>query len=185
MAGMRSVVRAGWSARAGVALLAPAGAQAGTYDVVSCSAPGANGRNNSLEYVTASYDPQYNAPARAPGTRPTASCADGLIARSQHRRRTVARRSGSPTAYWTFIAPAGTEIVGVTSWRFAEARDQGGDDPNTPAGRGRSLARRGRRPHEPADRRPRRRRRRAAHGVGVPCCNVGAPGGTRADAPRR
>jgi hypothetical protein len=36
------------------ALLAPAGARAGTYDVVSCNAPGANGRNNSLEYAATS-----------------------------------------------------------------------------------------------------------------------------------
>ena len=53
---MRVVVRA--VVVTGVlALLAPAGARAGTYDVVSCNAPGANGRNNSLEYAPNSFDP--------------------------------------------------------------------------------------------------------------------------------
>ena len=93
MAGMRIVVRAGLIA-ACLALLAPAGAQAGTYDVVSCNAPGANGRNNSLEYAPDSYDPQYNAQVggwyeagRELRRRPRRPLA--------HRRR-HASRSGSP-----------------------------------------------------------------------------------------
>ena len=111
-----------------LSLLAPAGAQAGTYDVVSCNAPGANGRNNSLEYAAASYDPQHNAVVggwyEADGT-----CADGLIARSRTVDGTVAK--WLTWADWSFVAPEGTDIVAMTSWRFAEARDSGGDDPNT------------------------------------------------------
>jgi hypothetical protein len=55
MAGMRIVVALALVAGA----LAPASAQAGTSDVVSCNAPGAGGRNNSLSYAATSYDPQY------------------------------------------------------------------------------------------------------------------------------
>ena len=62
-----------------LSLLAPAGAQAGTYDVVSCNAPGANGRNNSLEYAAASYDPQYN------GSLPAWYEADGNLCRRVDR----------------------------------------------------------------------------------------------------
>jgi hypothetical protein len=43
-----------------LALLAPAGARAGTYDVGSCNAPGAGGVNHSLTYAATSFDPQYN-----------------------------------------------------------------------------------------------------------------------------
>ena len=59
-----------------------------------------------------------------------ATCADGLIARSSGVND-GRQAKWLTTAYWTFIAPPGTEIVAMTSWRFAEARDQGGDDPNT------------------------------------------------------
>ncbi len=69
MAGMRIVVGAGLAA-ALVALLAPAGARAGTYDVVSCNAPGANGRNNSLEYAPRASTRSTRARSAA-GTRPT------------------------------------------------------------------------------------------------------------------
>ena len=72
-----------WILLAGLlgALLAPAGAQAGTYDVVSCAAPGADGRNNSLTPFAESYDPQY-APQLGGWYEHDASCADGLIARA-------------------------------------------------------------------------------------------------------
>ena len=112
-----------------LALLAPAVAEAGTYDVVSCRAPGAGGVNNSLEYSAGSVDPQYA--AAAPGWyEAETSCADGLVARSRTVDGTFAKWLTG--AGWSFTAPAGTEIVGFTHWRFAEARDGGGDDPNTP-----------------------------------------------------
>lgn len=132
MAGMRIVVRAGLVV-AGLALLAPAGAQAGTYDVVSCGAPGANGRNNSLEYSAESFDSQYASQVGGWYEADT-TCADGLIARSRTVDGTVARWLTGGA--WTFNAPAGTEIVGFTHWRFAEARDQAPDDPNTPGDEG-------------------------------------------------
>ena len=108
--------------------------------------------------------------------RRTATCADGLIARSSGVND-GRQAKWLTTAYWTFIAPPGTEIVGFTSWRFAEARDQGGDDPNTFADEG---------DHWTADvvddsnapigglGGP----ESCVHGDNVPACNIGAPGGT-------
>jgi hypothetical protein len=127
MAGMRAVVRPVVVAGA-LALLAPAGARAGTYDVVSCTAPGAGGVNHSLTYAAESYDPQYNGQVGG-WYEADSSCADGLIARTRTVDGTVAK--WLTAGYWTFAAPPGTTIVGLSSWRFGEARDSGGDDPNT------------------------------------------------------
>ena len=145
--------------------------------MVSCNAPGAGGKNNSLEYVTASYDPQYNPqlPRLVRGRQRVAPT--GLIARSS----TVndgREAKWLTTAYWTFVAPAGTEITEMTSWRFAEARDQGGDDPNTLQDEGDHWR------VEVVDHSnqpiggiggP----ETCGHGGGVPACNIGAPGGTQ------
>src|SRR5687768_7327120 len=112
-----------------LALLAPAVAEAGTYDVVSCRAPGAGGVNNSLVFSTSSYDPQYEDDAVG-WYEADSSCADGLVARSSTARGTFAKWLTG--ASWSFTAPPGTDIVAFSSWRFGEARDVGGDDPNTP-----------------------------------------------------
>ena len=130
MAGMRIVVRGGSRGALAAALLAPAGAQAGTYDVVSCGAPGANGRNNSLEYAATSFDPQYAAPGAAAGTRATRAAPTGW---SRARARSTAPwRNGSPAPTGLHRARRAPRSSAFTSWRFGEARDQGGDDPNTP-----------------------------------------------------
>jgi hypothetical protein len=112
-----------------LALLAPAVARAGTYDVVSCNAPGAGGVNHSLSYGAAAWDPAENGAAQS-WYEGDASCADGLVARSSTVDGTQAHWLSG--AGWAFDAPAGTTIVGFSSWRFGEARDSGGDDPNTP-----------------------------------------------------
>jgi hypothetical protein len=163
---------------AAAALLVPATARAGTYDVVSCAAPGAGGVNHSLTYAATSFDPQYNGQVGG-WYQGDGSCADGLLAQSRAADGTVAKWLTG--AAWYFNAPPGTEIVGFWSSRFADAHDFGGDDPNTPfadegdhwrsevvddsgqplggAGGGETCA----------------------HGVGVPSCMFGAPGGVRKD----
>ncbi len=103
-------------------------ANAGTYDVVSCAAPGADGQNHSLVYSAGSWDPQYAAQVESWYEHDT-SCGDGLIVRSRTLDSTLAKWLTS--AAWRFDAPAGTEIVQFASWHYAEARDSGGDDPNT------------------------------------------------------
>jgi len=177
MAEMRTVVRVTVLA-AGLALLAPAGARAGTYDVVSCNAPGAGGVNHSLSYAPTSFDPQYNGQVGG-WYEGDGSCADGLIARSRTIDGTVAKWLTGGN--WIFNAPAGTEVVALSSWRFAEARDSGGDDPNTPLidegdhwrvdvvdASGQPIGGPG-------------GGETCSHPVGVDACTIGAPGGVRAD----
>jgi hypothetical protein len=159
-----------------LALLAPAVAQAGTYDVVSCRAPGAGGVNHSLTYATSSWDPQYEDDALGWYEADT-SCAEGLAARSRTVDGTFAKWLTG--AGWTFTAPPGTDIVAFASWRFGEARDIGGDDPNTPyedegdhwevavandAGQPVGGALGG---------------ETCSHGTDRQFCNIGAPGGER------
>jgi hypothetical protein len=174
MAGMRIVVALALAA----AFVAPAGAQAGTYDVVSCNAPGANGRNNSLSYAATSFDPQYNGVVGGWYEGDT-SCADGLVARSRTVDGTVAKWLTG--AQWSFSAPAGTEIVGFSSWRFGEARDSGGDDPNTPLidegdhWRIDVVDHSGQPIGGPGG------GETCAHAGGVDACTIGTPGGVRAD----
>jgi hypothetical protein len=171
MAGMRIAVLAGLTAAA-LGLLAPAGAQAGTYDVVSCNAPGANGRNNSLVYAPDSFDPQYNAQVGG-WYEQDASCADGLVARSRTVDGTVAKWLTSGA--WNFDAPPGTDIVGLTHWRFAEARDQAPDDPNTPGDDGDHW----RAEVVDATNQPigGALGETCNHGLGIPSCTFGVPGG--------
>ena len=162
-----------------VGALAPAGARAGTYDVVSCAAPGGGGVNHSLAYAATSFDPQYN-PQVGGWYEGDGSCADGLVARSRTVDGTVARWLTG--ASWSFAAPAGTEIVAFSSWRFAEARDSGGDDPNTPLidegdhWRADVVDASGQPIGGPGG------GETCGHGVGVPACTFGTPGtGQRAD----
>jgi hypothetical protein len=177
MAGMRIVVRAVLVA-ATLALLAPAGARAGTYDVVSCNAPGAAGVNHSLSYAATSFDPQYNGVVGG-WYEGDGSCADGLVARSRTVDGTVAKWLTGGN--WSFSAPDGTEVVGFSSWRFGEARDSGGDDPNTTLidegdhwridvvdASGQPIGGPG-------------GGETCSHPVGVDLCTIGAPGGQRAD----
>jgi hypothetical protein len=163
---------------AALALLAPASARAGTYDVVSCAAPGADGVNHSLTYAATSHDPQFNAQVGG-WYEGDGSCADGLVARSRTVDGTVARWLTG--ASWSFVAPAGTEIVTFSSWRFAEARDSGGDDPNTPLRdegdhwRVDVVDDSGQPIGGPAG------GETCGHAVGVAACTIGVPGGQRAD----
>ena len=123
MAGKRIVI-----VGALLALAFPAMAQAGTYDVVACDAPGAGGVNHSLVGAKTSFDPARQAEANAAYAL-DASCAGGLVASSNSALVTAPWLTG---AEWRFRAPAGTEISKVISWRFGRAFDSpGGDDPAT------------------------------------------------------
>ena len=181
MAGMRIVVRIVLVAGA-LALLAPAGAQAGTYDVVSCAAPGADGVNNSLSYARDSFDPQYN-PQVGGWYEGDGSCADGLVARSRTVDGTVAKWLTG--AGWSFVAPRGnrdrrrsrtgasprraTRAATTRTRRSWTRATTGASTSSTPAA-SRSAA------PAAARRAPRR---------GRPACTFGAPGGGRAPTPAR
>ncbi len=156
------------------ALLAPAVAAAGTYDVVACAAPGAGGVNHSLTSYIGSYDPARQAEANR-SYELDGSCAGGLIARSHPLHTTAPWLTDGG---WRFDAPAGTEITRVVSWRFGEARDFG-DDPATPFvdegdhwrvaltdGTGQFVG-------GPAG------GETCAHGLNIPACTIGEPNGGR------
>jgi hypothetical protein len=87
------------------ALLAPA-AHAGTYDVVSCGAPGAGGAN-----LAWTVDP-------ASANFETANCGSEMFAGSS---AAPSRSTGFFTgANLTFTAPATTRITGLTTWRYGQ-----------------------------------------------------------------
>ena len=85
-----------------------AGASAGTYDVVSCNAPGSTGVNGAWSFET------FNASGRAapdpakfalsPLTPDTCSPANGIILSTAAAKATVGFDDG---AAWVFRAPAG------------------------------------------------------------------------------
>jgi hypothetical protein len=127
MAGMRIVVALALA----VALLAPAGAQAGTYDVVSCRAPGANGGNLAWTPGYGAYpnpDPQptqFDVVQECPGPR------SFLLARSRAVDGVDAFWAHS--AYFRFDAPPFTTISTIRLWRHgqsvrADTADGGADE---------------------------------------------------------
>lgn len=126
MARMRIVVLIGLSA-----LGAPASARAGTYDVVSCRAPGAGGVNGAWEPGYGAYpnpDPepgQFDVIQECPGPRTF------LLARSKEGNGVDAFWAHS--AYLRFDAPPGTTIARARLWRHgqtvrADATDGGGEE---------------------------------------------------------
>src|SRR4051794_39040929 len=112
-----------------VALLwAPAAAHAGTYDVVSCNAPGAGGVNRS-------WAPTYTAINQPP--RPEmydvyddcAGAAHGLVANSHNGNAEYGNAPFLTGGVWMFSAPAGTTITHATVWRHAIKYRTHEDDP--------------------------------------------------------
>jgi hypothetical protein len=161
-----------------IALAGAASAEAGTYDVMSCGAPGAGGANHSLVGAKTAWEAKDQPTANA-GYELDSSCSDGLVARSSPGPLTVTWLSG---AEWRFRAPAGTEISKVVSWRFGTAADSpGGDDPATPlVDEGEHWGvymadHTGQPVGGPAG------GETCMHGPGTPSCSVGAPGGTRSE----
>jgi hypothetical protein len=103
MCGMRRWTLA--AAITGLMLLAPA-AHAGTYDVVSCGAPGAGGANRAWTVDPASDNFE------------TANCGSQMFAgTSAVAGRTAAFFTG---ANFVFTAPATTRIAGLTAWRYGQ-----------------------------------------------------------------
>jgi hypothetical protein len=93
------------AAVAGLVLAAPA--QAGTYDVVSCGAPGAGGVNRAWvgEIIPAGSPFQI------------ADCGPELLGATSSTKQTAGYFSG---ANWTFTTPAGTTISRLVTWRYAQ-----------------------------------------------------------------
>ena len=109
-------------------LWAPAAAQAGSYDVVACNAPGANGANNAWVGRFTSFnnnpEPQnYDVYDDCRGPE------QGLVA------RTHVGGSGNAGfltgAGWSFDAPDGTTITRVKVWRYGIKYRTGSDDTST------------------------------------------------------
>jgi hypothetical protein len=114
-----------------LAASAPA-AWAGTYDVVSCGAPGAGGVNKA--WVSALGDLRGFNPD-APEANPNdfdfgIECAGGLFARSHFGPPHEAAGFGT-SATLSFTAAPGTAIVGAQLTRYGEARPSA-DNPDTP-----------------------------------------------------
>jgi hypothetical protein len=96
----------------------PAPAWAGTYDVVSCGAPGAGGINRAWEPFVDAFAPDPPEPGffdyinECPGPRTF------LLARSKAAPGVIARWAQSAT--WRLTAPAGTKISRVVLWRWGQ-----------------------------------------------------------------
>jgi hypothetical protein len=103
-------------------------AQAGTYDVAACNAPGGRGVNNAWTWTVRALDGAPTADDAA-NYQLVGSCASptGLVARP-----VVGRRARWGTwAEFGFAAPANTAISKVRLWRHAFGLLPG-DDPTTP-----------------------------------------------------
>jgi hypothetical protein len=107
-------------------------AGAGTYDVVACNAPGAHGVNNSWSWSVGAL-PIGSTPA----PEDEASYALGGSCASSSGLRGGSNPNGPATVRWGtsasfhFVAPADTDIVRVTLWRYGIGR-LGADTPGTP-----------------------------------------------------
>ncbi len=107
---------------------APA-AWAGTYDVVSCGAPGAAGVNKAWTPGLDSLNGTQMAAAfdfiaECPGT------GTSLVAQSKQAPGVVAHWSHS--AFWELQAPAGTAIRKIVLWRWGQTVRTDGADANDP-----------------------------------------------------
>ncbi len=155
-------------------LLTPAGAQAGTYDVVACNAPGASGVNHAWRGAATSYS---NAP-QPESYDVFDDCRGGekgLVARS---KAGGSGRAGFLTgAAWEFDAPAGTVISRITVWRFGFKFRTNSEDPSGPGDPTRAI------PGSWVRRRPTATPSVGAFGetcknpVGQPVCGFGSDGG--------
>ena len=88
----------------GTWLLPAQAAYAGSYDVVSCGAPGAGGVNRA-----------WTARVDVADAYETADCGEALFAGSSAQPNRTAPYFTS--ANWIFAAPAGTRITRLVTWR--------------------------------------------------------------------
>jgi hypothetical protein len=111
-------------------LAAPAAADAGSYDVVSCNAPGAGGVNRAW---VATYS-AINQPPRPEMYDVYDDCSGaqgqgGLVANSHNGNAEYGNAPFLTGGVWQFNAPAGTVISHVTVWRHAIKYRTHEDDP--------------------------------------------------------
>ena len=96
----------------------PVAAHAGTYDVVTCNAPGAGGVNRS-------WTPEYTAfqgaahPEMYDVFDDCAGAQGGLVANSHNGNAEYGNAPFLTGGVWRFSAPAGTTISHITLWRHA------------------------------------------------------------------
>lgn len=104
-------------------------AGAGTYDVLACNAPGANGVNNSWSWSVGTLN-------GGPSAEDSAAYALSGSCASTNGLRGGSNPAGPATVRWgtfanfRFDAPADTDIVRVSLWRYGVGR-LGTDNPGT------------------------------------------------------
>jgi hypothetical protein len=89
------------------ALAPAASSQAGTYDVVSCGAPGAGGVNRAWT----------NDIAGDPANFTASNCGSELLGATASNGGTASTFQG---VNWTFTAPAGTQVSKLVTWRYLQ-----------------------------------------------------------------
>ncbi len=115
-----------------VLLMTPVAARAGTYDVVACNAPGANGVNGSWTVEPYNSSGKAAPDAAAFQTSPAPDACGGPNGVNLHAslvKRTVKTDDG---AGWTFQAPAGTTVKTVQIWRYTSSRVSQNDAATAP-----------------------------------------------------
>ena len=103
-----------------------------SYDVVMCNAPGAKGVNNSWQWYVGTVNGLPPTPDDVAAYALGGSCpsSNGLRGGSNPVGNPATVRWGT-AANFRFTAPANTDIVRVTLWRYGVGR-RGADFPNTP-----------------------------------------------------
>ena len=182
MEGIR-LVDAHWSRGRRPGAADACGGEAGTYDVVSCNAPGADGQEQQPRVRAGQLRPAVRRRRSAAGTRPTRAAPTGS---SRARAPSTARsRNGSPSGSLDLRRPGGhARSSAITTGALRRQRDSGGDDPNTPfATKATTGAPRSWTDDQPADRRRRPAGRPAGTASASTRARIGAPGGTQVGPP--
>ena len=154
--------RLGWQLAAAFFAL-PAAAHAGTYDVVSCNAPGAGGVNRVVGADRTPRSTGRRARRCTTSTTTARAPAGGLVANSHNGNAEYGNAPPLTGGVWLFTAPAGTMITHATVWRHA-LKYRTAEDARRRRRRGRYVGHRrpaGERQHRSAAR-PARTARRAA-----------------------
>jgi hypothetical protein len=131
-AGMRGLTALLVGLAAGAA--AAPGAWAGTYDVVSCGAPGADGVNRAWRPEFGGFDDgmgHHQDPD--PSSYEIADqCPTQLLVQSSTTKTTNAPFLTSGN--WVFDAPAGTRLMRLETWRFGVRLRTNSGDPDSAQG---------------------------------------------------
>jgi hypothetical protein len=108
---------------AAAALGAPV-AVAGTYDVVSCGAPGAGGVSRAWRPEASAFPPNPPDPS---SYEIVDQCPSQLLVRSSTVDGTAPFLTGGN---WIFDAPAGTRLTRLETWRFGVKLRTSANDPD-------------------------------------------------------